>query len=77
MIILSVLDVVSAHDFDFSEVGILFPLQADEDEKTVKVEKTEIHVEKVDFFEELLLVMLELPDHDNLAGCRREADATF
>ncbi len=73
MIILSVLDVVSAHDFDFSEVSILFPLQRMRTRKQSSG-KTEIHVEKVDFFEELLLVMFELPDHGGLVGQRGEAD---
>jgi hypothetical protein len=57
VVVLSVLDVVPAHDLDFAEVCILFPLLG-MSISTCGSHTT--HVEKVDFLEEELLVMLQL-----------------
>jgi len=48
VIIFPILNVVSTHHFDLSEVGILLPIK------------------KVDFLEELLLMVLELANHVKL-----------
>ncbi len=61
MVVLPVLDMVATHDLDFTEIGVLFPLG-----RTLDSEKTTekgTYIEKIDFFEELLLMILELANH--------------
>ena len=66
MIILPILYVVSAHHSDFPEVGILLPL----DGKFVIVERVGgvTYIEKINLFEEFLLVVFELADHFMVNG---------
>jgi hypothetical protein len=63
MIVLSILDVVSAHDPDLTQVRVLFPLQIFSSSAVHSVEKDDTNVKKIDFLEQFLLMMLELTDH--------------
>ena len=63
MVVLSVLDMVPPHDLDLSQVCILFPLTGIRSVPHAEPEQY-THVEEVDFLEELLLMILELADHD-------------
>lgn len=67
VVVFAVLDVVATHDADFAEVCILFPLECVYlvEYRVLMSERT--YVEKVDFFEEFLFVVLELADH-NVVG---------
>lgn len=68
MVVLSVLNVISAHNLDFSEVCILFPLvtlnSSSRSESMLPTCAIGItYIEEINFLEELLLVVLELTDH--------------
>lgn len=63
VVVLPVLDVVPAHDFNFTDVGILLPLR-DSVRTGIKTSgKKGTYVEEVNLLEELLLVVLELANH--------------
>lgn len=71
MVVFSVLDVVPAHNLDLAKICILLPLRKDEGCGKKNIEKKHTYVEKVDLLEELLLVVLELPDHRRCRERRR------
>ena len=60
VIVLAILDVVPAHHLGFAEGGILFPLGRGSARVRRGKGGRETYVEKVDFFEELFFVMLQL-----------------
>lgn len=62
VVVLSVLNVVPADDFDLAYVGILLPLPRGS-ETVYGDSDTNAHGEKVDFLEELLFVVFEFSDH--------------
>lgn len=61
MIVVSVLDVVAPEDLYLAEICILFPLQGMMRESLCLREGT--YVEKIDFFQEFLLVVVERANH--------------
>jgi hypothetical protein len=72
VVILSVLDMVPAHNFNFSKVGILLPLRRIRKGRLTTTTTTMTYIEKVDLFEELLFMVLEFADH----GGKKESYAT-
>lgn len=59
MVVIAVLDMVSAEDLDLAYVGILLPLRGSD--RSARVRRT--HSKKVDFFEQFLFVVFEFADH--------------
>jgi hypothetical protein len=70
VVILSVLDVVSAHYFDFPEVGIFFPLDQNSLNRTQG--RGETYIQKVYFLQELLFVVFEFAYHIEVNNWREK-----
>lgn len=64
VIVCSILNVVPTHHLDLPEVPILLPLQR-QGQTLNSSNNLVTHIEKVDFLEELLLVVFELTNHAN------------
>ena len=54
---------VSADDFGFAEGGVLFPLKAASGRGKKQALQEGTYVEKVNFLQQFLLMVLEFPDH--------------
>ncbi len=73
VVILSILDVIPAHDFDLPEVRVLLPLPRLPSATVLSAVPRSTHVEEVDLLEQLLLMVLELPNH-SVAEIESQAD---